>query len=125
METDSRIGTDQGVYGYLVALEFSEEEIAQMSMNTRLFHDLGFYGDTAEDLIRVLERRFGVDLSKFRFDRYFPPEFEGRNKFEAFIRNIAVPIESRLIRDRDQYAPLSLGMLNRWMLDGHCSPQDP
>lgn len=56
MESDSRIGTDQGVYRYLVALEFSEEEIAQMSMNTRFFHDLGFYGDTAEDLIRVLEK---------------------------------------------------------------------
>ena len=27
-----------------------------MSMNTRFFHDLGFYGDTAEDLIRVLEK---------------------------------------------------------------------
>ena len=121
METDLHICADQGVYRYLVALEFSEQEIAQMSLDTRFFHDLGFYGDTANDLIRILERTFGVDLSQFRFDRYFPPEFEGKTKFEAFIRNMATPIESRLIRDRDLYAPLTLGMINRWMIDGHCN----
>jgi hypothetical protein len=122
MESDSRIGTDQGVYRYLAALEFSEAEIAQMSMTTRFFHDLGFYGDTAEDLIRALEGKFGVDFSNFRIDRYFPPEFEGKNKFQAFILNIATPIESRLIRDRDLYAPLTLGMINRWIRDGRWSP---
>jgi hypothetical protein len=121
MEKDSHVGADQSVYRYLVALKFSEQEIARMSMDTRLFHDLGFYGDTAEDLIRVLESKFGVDFSNFRIDRYFPPEFEGKNKFEAFILNLATPIESRLIRDRDLYAPLTLGMINRWIRDGRWS----
>jgi hypothetical protein len=60
MDTDSHIGADQGVYRYLVALEFSEEEIAEMSMNTRFSHDLGFYGDTAEDLIRFSRGRLAL-----------------------------------------------------------------
>jgi hypothetical protein len=47
METDSHISADQRVYSYLVVLEFSEDEIAQMSTNTRFFHDLGFYGDNS------------------------------------------------------------------------------
>jgi hypothetical protein len=122
MQRDSRIGIDQGVYRYLVALKFSEQEIARMSINTRFFHDLGFYGDTAEDLIQILERKFGVDLSNFRIDRYFPAEFEGKNKLQAFILGLATPIESRLIRDRDLYAPLTLGMINCWIRDGRWNP---
>jgi hypothetical protein len=123
MEKDRHIGPDDKVYSYLMKLGYSEQEIVHMSTNTRLFHDLGVYGDAAEDAIWLLEKKFGVGLSEFQFDRYFPPEFEGRNKFDAFVRNIATPRESRLINDRGKYEPLTLGMLNsailatRWMVD--------
>ena len=116
MDTDTRIGPDDKVYLYLRELGYSEQQIAGMSMNTRLFHDLGSYGDTAADEIWLLQKKFGVDLSEFDFDRYFPPEFEGKNKFAAFVRNIVSPRETRLISNREGCEPLSLGMVNRSIL---------
>ena len=40
-----------------------------------VYHDLGIYGDEAESYIELLEDEFGVDISKFNFDQYFPSEF--------------------------------------------------
>lgn len=117
MKAGLPVTIDDPVYSYLSKLDYSAPEIARMSMNTRLFHDLGFYGDTAEDLMWVLDRKYGVDLSGGRLDRYFPPEFEGTNKWTAFVGNLAVPIQSRLTRDRDRYPPLTLGMINMWLLE--------
>ncbi len=101
METDLQIKVEDPVHSYLLKLDYSEADIARMSMNTRMFHDLGVYGDTSEDLMWVLKQKFAVDLSRLRLDRYFPPEFECANKWDAFVRNLATPLQSRLARDRD------------------------
>jgi len=116
MESSSEIRPDDEVYGYLSELGYSAQQIAGMTMSTRMFHDLGSYGDTAVDEMSVLQRKFGVDLSEIDFKKYFPPEFEGKSKFDAFIRNMAVSRETRLVTNADRYEPLTLGMINRAML---------
>ena len=116
MEADLQIDSDKVVYLYLIELGYSPAEIADMTMNTCLFHDLGSYGDTAADEMSLLQKKFGVDLSEFDFNKYFPPEFEGKSKYEAFVRNIAVPRETRMIGSLKQYEPLTLGMINHALL---------
>lgn len=80
-------------------------------MNTSLYHDLGMYGDTALENIEQLQEKFGVDLSGFDFDKYFPPEFEGRNRFEAYLITF-VPFLGTILRRRRTYASLTLEMIN-------------
>lgn len=116
METDTHIGPDDEVYLYLKELGYSEQEMTGMTMNTRLFHDLGLYGDTAEEEIWLLQKKFDVDLSDFNFARYFPPEFEGKNKLEAFILYIAGSRGARLTKSRERCEPLTLGMINHAIL---------
>ena len=112
MEAD-HIGPDTELYLYLRALGYSDPQIAEMNTNTRLFHDLGLYGDAAEDAMWLLQRRFGVDLSELDINKYFPPEFEGKNRLDAFLRNIAYPRDSRLIDALRVCEPLTLSMVGR------------
>ena len=118
MEAGMRIEADQKVHLYLRKLGYSDQEIDHLNMDTRMFHDLGLYGDDAADAFWLLQNKFGVDLSSFDIDRYFPPEFEGKTKFEAFLRNIATPQATRLLRVRDSYEPLTLDMINRSITNG-------
>lgn len=46
----------------------------QIEMDSRLVHDLGLYGDDAEELIRELAEEFGLPFSCFDFGKYFFPE---------------------------------------------------
>jgi hypothetical protein len=102
----SRIQPDDKVFSYLRKLGYSEQRIAGMNINTRLFHDLGAYGDNSLEDIQLLEEEFSVDLTGFEFAKYFPPEFEGRNRFEAFLIS-CIPFAMRVIRNRRSYAPLN------------------
>ncbi|MFC7526845.1 DUF1493 family protein [Parapedobacter sp. GCM10030251] len=45
-----------------------------ISNRTRLYHDLNIYGDDADELLSRFSELYGVDLSKFRFNDYFPNE---------------------------------------------------
>jgi hypothetical protein len=118
------IQPDDKVFSYLGKLGYSERHIAYMSMNTRLFHDLGAYGDSAIEDMQLVEEEFGVDLSGFEFAKYFPPEFEGRNGLEAFLIS-CIPFANRLIRNRRSYAPLTLGMIEQSMQAGRWTEQVP
>lgn len=118
MITDAPINPDDKVYLFLVACGFSAREIAEMRMGSRLFHDLGLYGDSAEECMFVLQKKFQVDLSNFSFEKHIPPEFEGRSRLDAFVRSLTMPIESRLIRDRTKYEPVTLEAINRSMIIG-------
>jgi hypothetical protein len=100
------IQSDDKVFSYLRKLGYSEQRIAGMSMHTRLFHDLGAYGDSAIEDMQLLEEEFGVDLSGFEFAKYFPPEFEGRSRlgvFPHFLHSICEQTdpESEIIRAAD------------------------
>ncbi|WP_368501967.1 DUF1493 family protein [Photobacterium sp. 1_MG-2023] len=54
-----------------------KSDIKGYKYSTRLYHDLGIYGDEAYEFISILETSFGVDLSSFVFESYFPMEFPG------------------------------------------------
>jgi hypothetical protein len=112
VEVGLPVRRDDEVFSYLRELGYSERRIASMSMNTRLFHDLGIYGDSAIEDTQLLLEKFGVDLSGFDFAKYFPPEFEGRNKFEAFLIT-CVPFLTMVLRKRRVYFPLTLDMIDR------------
>jgi Protein of unknown function (DUF1493) len=112
MQADLSISRDDIVFRYLRELGHSEQHIARMSKDTRLFHDLRIYGDSALEDLEILQERFGVDLSEFEFGKYFPPQFEGSNKLEAFILT-SIPFASMIVRRRRTYLPLTLEMINR------------
>jgi hypothetical protein len=118
MAEDAPPGPDDPVYRFLVSAGYRAHEIAAWRMDTRLFHDVGLYGDSAEDHMLLLQQKFGIDLSEFSFVRYFPPEYEGKTRLQAFLRNLAIPIHSRLIRDRNKFEPLTLQQVNDAMLAG-------
>jgi hypothetical protein len=42
--------------------------------DTRIWRDLGIDGDDAEEFMTKFAQEFGVDLSAFKFNRYFGPE---------------------------------------------------
>lgn len=46
----------------------------EIDENLRLYHDLNIYGDDASELMDRFKNEFNVDVSKFRFDDYFPSE---------------------------------------------------
>ncbi len=53
---------------------------------TRLFHDLGIYGDDADELIEDFARVFAVDVSTFPFSAYFDHEGAWPWPFVRFLR---------------------------------------
>lgn len=63
------------ILAFLRAAQFSEKEIATYKYSTRLFHDLHLFGDTAEDVLELLQSEFCVNMSEFKFNKYFPGEF--------------------------------------------------
>lgn len=95
---------------YLKGCGFSKKIIEKCTPNTRLYHDLGVYGDVAEGCIEVLCDRCHVDISGFEFDEYFPREFIGEN---SFIRTLfwAVPFFGREARRHGKYSTLTMMMI--------------
>lgn len=49
---------------------------ANISGQTRIYHDLGIGGDDAWELLDDVREEFGVDFSNFNFSKYFPDESE-------------------------------------------------
>jgi hypothetical protein len=99
---------------YLKHCGLSERRIAQCSGNTRMYHDLGLYGDIAETCMEVLADHYHVDLTGFEFDSYFPPEFAGKNALISIFLSI-VPFAGYLARQRGKYSPLTLEMIENVM----------
>lgn len=103
--------------GYLEHCGLSKSKIAQCSRSTRMYHDLGLYGDIAEACMEVLAERYQVDLRGFEFDKYFPPEFPGKNMLTGFLFQI-IPFAGHMARRRWVYLPLTLGMIERSIRSG-------
>ena len=57
------------VVGMVAAAAALEPGAIQPEM--RLLHDLGLFGDDAEELLASIQARFRIDLTQFEFDRYF------------------------------------------------------
>jgi acyl carrier protein len=49
----------------------------QLNLDTALNQDLGVDGDDACELLDAFAKKFGVDLSRFHYDRYFGSEAGG------------------------------------------------
>jgi hypothetical protein len=80
------------------------------SMETKLYHDLGFYGDIAESYIEVLVEHFEVDMSEFEFERYFPLEFPSGPAIYGFLITY-VPFFRYFLERPSAYLPLPLSRI--------------
>jgi Protein of unknown function (DUF1493) len=96
---------------YLIHCGLSAAKIAQCNMHTRLCHDLGIYGEAAEDYLEVLRQKYQVDLSNFEFAEYFPAEYPYRTFVEKIIFDFQ-PFGRWLASRKDSWQPLTLAMIN-------------
>src|SRR5262249_29332806 len=71
--------------------EMTSIRVERLFTGTRLQWDCGVDGDDASELMVEFSRRFSVDLSDFRFDRYFGPE-AAFNPFASRKKLVAVTI---------------------------------
>lgn len=99
---------------YLKRCGLSERKIARCNRNTRMYHDLGLYGDIAEAYMEELATHYHVDLSAFEFDKFFPPEFAGGNAVLGALLSL-FPFVGYMSRQRKQYSPLTLRMIETAM----------
>jgi hypothetical protein len=99
------------IQAYLRTCGTSSKSIATYTRETRLWHDLGIYGDVAEANLECLNECFGVDLSEFDFERYFPFEFIGKTLLSSVLIRF-VPFLGDYLRRHGNYTPLTLGMID-------------
>ena len=81
-------------------------------IETRLFHDLGLYGDIAEAYMEELVTAYGVDLKDFRFEKYFPAEFAGNSALSKFLITY-IPFFRHILIDPLKYEPITLEMIHK------------
>jgi hypothetical protein len=64
--------SEQALYDKILHFVSSETRTRKsLSFETDISKDLGVDGDDAEEFMLNFQREFNVDLSNFRFDRYF------------------------------------------------------
>ena len=100
---------------FLLTAGMSEKTIKSSDLNTRLFHDLGLYGDIAIWFMEDLEKQ--VDMSRFYFERYFPPEFYGQGIWTRLFFGFC-PFVSLVRRKREFYVPVTLRMVMKSLEKG-------
>jgi hypothetical protein len=105
-------GIDNELAEYLHACGMSKRKLKRVSLDCRLYHDLGIYGDEAAGYMEALQKEFGVDMQNFRFDDYFPEEFPGRSWASAVLYTFLPPsLRKRCVRSDSNFLPLTLRML--------------
>jgi hypothetical protein len=105
---------------FLVEAGCSESVRSRCTLSTRLYHDLGVYCDEAHDYLQAWSERFGVDLSGFDFDEYFPREFRGSSWLEQTIYWL-VPGLGRP-RPASEYRPITLAAVEKAIEAGKWQP---
>jgi hypothetical protein len=106
------------VVSYLKKSGFSDRRISRMNVDTCLYHDLGFDGDTAEEMIEFLAQEYGVDVSNFDFDRHFPREFPGDTHFASVIGSF-IPFWRFFQNRKKQFSPVTLLMIDQAIKSKH------
>lgn len=86
-----------------------------------MYHDLGLYGDTAEACMEALIDHYQVDMTGFEFEKFFPPEFAGKNLITRTLLWL-VPFAGKAARQRGQYLPLTLETIDRTIKSKRWSP---
>lgn len=114
---------DDCLVSYLRECGISTRKISRLTLDSRLYHDLGIYGDEAEGCMEALQTEFGVDMSGFDFSDYFPPEFPGRNGLTAtLITFLPLSVRRLYVHADSNYKPVTLTMLRdaliakRWLV---------
>ena len=97
---------------YLKHCGLSQSKIEQCTGSTRMYHDLGLYGDIAEAYMEVLIDHYQVDMTGFEFEKFFPPEFAGKNPITRAMLWF-IPFAGNAARQRDEYLPLTLEMIDQ------------
>ncbi|MBB3121772.1 DUF1493 family protein [Pseudoduganella violacea] len=87
-----------------------QSRIDNCDLNTRLYHDLGIYGEVAEGCMEVLVNAYQVDMTNFDFKTYFPLEFPGKTGVSRFLL-WQIPFARRIVERKADYSPLTLGMI--------------
>lgn len=100
---------------YLTRCGLPQTKIAQCNASTRMYHDLGLYGDIAQAYMEVLADHYHVDLSGFEFQTFFPEEFEGKTLLTRVLFSL-IPFASHMARRRGEWLPLTLERVDRAIL---------
>ena len=98
---------------WLLKLGHAPERVRTLTNDTRLFQDLNFWGDNADDDLMALARLYGVDFSTFPFLKYFPVQF-GRDSF--ILTFFWWTRWGHQVREK--YPPITLGMIERTIEQG-------
>lgn len=105
-----------------MACGISSTRIRRLRLSSRLYQDLGVYGDEAEAYMETLADQFGVDMTGFTFAQYFPEEFPGRHFTTAMLLAfVSMSLRKRFLHPDHQYEPLTLEMIQtaletgRWL----------
>jgi len=110
------------VESLLYASGLSEKSIRSCCPTTRVYHDLGLYGDTAWWFAEELAKR--IDMSEFCFEDYFPPEFGGKNPLLRLLLGM-LPFANWVYRRRRTYKPLTLETISESLDAGRWQTQRP
>ena len=97
---------------YLKKCGYTDAKIGSWTSETRLLHDIGLSGDDVLDEFKILQDEFGVDLSDFEFNKYFPSELS-TDAFLLILRPLlrAVGLQRIVIHIFDKYSEFTLGMI--------------
>jgi hypothetical protein len=93
---------------YLARCGYKPEQIKEWSGCTRLLQDIGLTGDNAWDEFTLMHKEFGVDLTHFAMDRYFPSELSSDSLILNFLWR--TPLAERV---RQKYPEITLEMIER------------
>lgn len=98
--------------GYLKTCGYAATKIDSWSSKTRLLHDIGLCGDSALEDIKILRDEFGVDLTGFEFEKYFPDELS-TDAFLLTVLRVPRSFGLRAIRTRvyNKYPEITLEMI--------------
>jgi hypothetical protein len=97
---------------------YSEKTIATFTGETRLFQDIGIFGDNAYDELNLLRKEFDIDFSAFEFKKYFPGNFGVEPLILMTFWN-----SKWADRIKRRYPPITLSMLDeviqkkKWVFD--------
>lgn len=87
-----------------------KSRIDSCDLDTRLYHDLGIYGEVADGCVEILAKTYQVDITNFDFDEYFPHEYPGKTRLSQFIL-WQIPFARHFVESKANYKPITLGMI--------------
>ncbi len=87
------------------------------SLSIRLYHDLNVYGEDAEMYLLLLRDKYKVDVSKFKFEDYFPAEFPANSFFVDSLIN-AIPFLRKWYFKNNQFKTFTFDTIKQALKNG-------